>query len=106
VKIGNDEIYPSIFDEVLFSIPDIIDYQVTLSKERNKDILTFKVEVVDKGDKIQKAITEKLLSHPIIVKNLRAEILELAPIELVDQGNLTRINRAKKLITNKHSTTS
>lgn len=103
VKIGNDEIYPATFDELLFCIPDIIDYQVSLGREVNQDSLTFKVEVVESGESIGQIINEKLLNHPIIRKNLDSNVLKLSPIELVNQGNLTRMNRAKKLIMDKRS---
>ena len=93
--------YPAAFDELLFSLPDVIDYQVTLNTEGNKDIILFKIEVVRKEDNIQKIINDMLLSHPLIRKNLAANLLGLSPIELVSPGNLTRLNRAKKLIADK-----
>jgi phenylacetate-coenzyme A ligase PaaK-like adenylate-forming protein len=98
VKICSDELYPSAFDELLFSIPDVIDYQVTLNKEKKKDNLTFKIEVVEPDEGIRQIISENLLNHPIIRKSLDGNILVLSPIELVSRGKLTRMNRAKKLI--------
>ena len=98
VKTGGGELYPSAFDELLFSLPDIIDYQVTLGKEGNKDILVFKIEVCEQDENMPQAIREKLLTHPAFIKNTAAGALELAPVELVSRGNLTRINRAKSLI--------
>jgi phenylacetate-CoA ligase len=105
VKIGGDDLYPAAFDELLFSIPDVIDYQVSLSKEGNKDILSFKIEVVKKDETIQELITGKLLNHPIIRKYLDINMLDLSPIELLSQGNLTSLNRAKKLISDIRSIT-
>lgn len=98
VEIGNDQLYPAAFDELLFGIPDIIDYQVILSKEGNKDLLKFKVEVTRVNENFSDVINDALLSHPLIGKNLAAGILALPQIKLVSQGTLTRLNRAKKLI--------
>jgi phenylacetate-coenzyme A ligase PaaK-like adenylate-forming protein len=104
VEIGDDELYPAGFDELLFSVLDIIDYQVILSSEGNKNILAFKIEVGRNNETIRKEINKKLLGHPVIRKNLDAGIMELSPLELVSQGNLTRMNRAKKLILDKRQT--
>jgi phenylacetate-CoA ligase len=101
VKIGADEVYPSVFDELLFEIPDVIDYQVTLRKEGSRDVLFFKVEVFRQDENIQEVINESLSGHPVIKRNIEAGTLSLSPLELVEQGTLTRMSRAKKLIVDK-----
>jgi phenylacetate-CoA ligase len=101
VKIGTDELYPAAFDELLFSIPDVIDYQVTLNKEEDKNILMFKIEVVRADENMQQVINESLLNHPVIRRNTEANTLALSHVELMGPGTLTRMNRAKKLIIDK-----
>jgi phenylacetate-coenzyme A ligase PaaK-like adenylate-forming protein len=99
VKIGNDDIiYPSMFDELIYSFPDIIDYQLTLGKKENKDVFIFKVEVVRENENIHRSITDELVSHPLIRKNIENNILAAPVVELIGQGTLTQMNRAKKLI--------
>ena len=98
VKIGQDELYPSTVDELLFSIPDILDYQVTLATEGEKDALKIKIEVVKEDENIQKSVNHMLLNHPLIRKNLSSNLLDITPIEFAGQGSLARMNRAKKLI--------
>jgi phenylacetate-CoA ligase len=98
VKIGHDELYPAAFDEAIFEIPDIIDYQVTLSGREKKNHLALKIEVVRNDENIQKVLYDRLLNHPLIKRNIEAGILDVSPVEFVNQGNLTRLNRAKKLI--------
>jgi phenylacetate-CoA ligase len=98
VKIGGDELYPSVFDELLYSIPGIIDYQVTLGKEGDRDILSFKIEVFRQDERILQVINESLLAHPVIRRNIAVNTLALSPVELVGPGILARMNRAKKLI--------
>jgi phenylacetate-CoA ligase len=99
VKISNgDEIYPSLFDDCLFNIAEVTDYQLILGKEGDKDSLLFKVEVTSKSEAIQAAINSALSSHPTIRKNREANSLALPKVELVDKGTLTRFTSAKKLI--------
>ncbi len=77
---------------------DISDYQATFGKAGKKDILTFKVEVNEYSETAGKTISDKLLMDPVVRKNMDDGVLDLAPVEPVKQGNLTRMNRAKKLI--------
>ena len=99
VKIGEgDEIYPAMFDELIFSIPDVIDYQLTLGKEGGRDILLFKAEVTRESQDIGEAISKVVLSHRLIRKNVDANRMALPKVELASQGTLKRMTRAKKLI--------
>ena len=95
---GGDEIYPAMFDELIFSIPEVIDYQMTLGKEESRDTLHFQVEVTTESQHICEAITKAVLSHPLIRKSVDANRLALPKVELVSQGTLKRLTRAKKLI--------
>ncbi|HTY82484.1 MAG TPA: AMP-binding protein [Dehalococcoidales bacterium] len=104
VKINSDELYPSIFDELLFQIPEIIDYQAVFTKNGCKNILTLKIEAYKQGEEIQQAVKEKLLSDKVIRKNTETGVLELPPIQSVKQGSLGRVERAKKLITDERAT--
>ena len=99
VKIGGgDEIYPAMFDELIFSIPEVIDYQMTLGKEEGRDTLLFQVEVTTESQHIREAISKVVLSHPLIRKTVDANKVALPKVELVSQGTLKRLTRAKKLI--------
>ena len=99
VQIGeDDEIYPAMFDEAIFSIPEVIDYQVTVGKVGDRDTLFFKAEVTREGKDIYEAINKAVLSHPLIPKNVQTNKMALPRIELVPQGTLRRLTRAKKVI--------
>ena len=98
-KIGSgDEIYPAMFDELIFTIPEVIDYQMTLGKEEGRDTLLFQVEVTTESQHIREAISKVVLSHPLIRKTVDANKVALPKVELVSQGTLKRLTRAKKLI--------
>ena len=93
VKTSAGELYPSIFDEMLFSLPDIIDYQLTVSRSGDNDILSFKIETNQEDNSTKETIYKTLQNHPVIRRGL-----QLSPIEFVSRGALTRMSRAKKLI--------
>jgi len=95
---GGDEIYLAMFDELIFSIPEVIDYQLTLGKEGNRDTLHFQAEVTTESPHIGEAISKAVLSHRLIRKSVAAHRLALPKVELVSQGTLRRLTRAKKLI--------
>lgn len=99
---GGDEIYPSLFDEALYAIPDIVDYQVTLTREKNKDCINLEVEVIkDNADEIKKAITEAVLSIPSVLKNIEHNKMVEPKVELLGQRALKRVGRTKRLIEDK-----
>lgn len=99
VKIGGgDEIYPAMFDELIFSIPEVIDYQMTIGKEEGRDTLLFQAEVTTESQHICEAISKVVLSHPLIRKTVDANKVALPKVELVSQGTLKRLTRTKKLI--------
>ena len=93
-----DEIFPALFDDVLFEIPGLVDYQVIAKKEGGMDRLDFKVEMVPDQTGGISEIRRKLLSSPIIAKNLSAQKMPEPEIELVAWGGLQSVGRAKKMI--------
>jgi phenylacetate-coenzyme A ligase PaaK-like adenylate-forming protein len=99
VAIGReDEIHPAYFDDVFYSVPEVIDYQVVVDNYENKDCLKFVVEVIEEGEGIREEIKKILLGTPAIGSNLELGLLAEPEIELVSAGALLRYTRAKKLI--------
>lgn len=87
-----------MFDDVLFTDSSVIDYQLVLGKDIGKEVLIFKVEATGKGENIGVDINSAILNHPLIKRNLESNRMGSPRVELVRQGALTRLNRAKKLI--------
>jgi len=92
-----DEMYPALFDDVLFEIPDLVDYQVIVTGADGRDRLDFRIELISDRKPIPE-IAQKLLSAPIIEKNIAAGKMLPPRIELVEPGSLQLIGRAKKMI--------
>ena len=86
---------------MLFDIPGVVDYQVIATKEggeESMDRLNFKVEMIPDQTGGVSEIRRKLLSFPIIAKNLSAQKMLEPGIELVAWGGLQSVGRAKKMI--------
>jgi phenylacetate-CoA ligase len=99
VIIGDgDEMYPALFDDVLFEINGLIDYQVILIRQGNRDRLDFRIEAAPERTDILPAIRERLMSTPIVAKNITAGKMVEPGIELVPWGALQSASRAKKMI--------
>jgi phenylacetate-coenzyme A ligase PaaK-like adenylate-forming protein len=101
VRIGEgDEIYPAMFDEALYTIPDIVGYEVSVSKDGAKDSLTFQVEIARKGAAVKELVREVILKVPPVQKNVKTGKMTIPEIQLVTPGSLQKSTRAKKLIKN------
>ncbi len=93
-----DEIYPVLFDDALFDISGVVDYQIIASRVNGIDQLTFKVEMAPHQAGEISEISRKLRSDPVIAKNLSARRILEPEIEIVPWGGLASVGRAKKLI--------
>jgi phenylacetate-CoA ligase len=99
LEIGDgDEIYPTYFDDVLFEVPGLIDYQVTVTGEENKDRLDFKAEMISSAETAASEIKRRLLSVPIVAKNIAAGRMAEPRISIVGWNSLKAVGRAKKMI--------
>lgn len=99
VRLGEGkEIYPALFDDVLYAFPEVVDYRVLLIKEGGRDCLICKVELVDQDTKLQERVTDAILGIPQIEESVEAKLLTRPRVELVQPGELRREGRAKQRI--------
>ncbi len=104
LEIGDgDEIYPTYFDDALFEVPDLIDYQVTIAGEENKDRLDFKVEMISTAETSASEIKRRLLSAPIVARNIAAGRMVAPRVDIVGWEALKSVGRAKKMIVDRRS---
>jgi phenylacetate-CoA ligase len=96
---GGDQIYPSLFDDVLFQFPEVLDYQVVLSRQGEKEHLAFRVETTSPG--ALSVIDTGLRSLPVISENIAAGRMAHPSILPLPPGALQSESRAKKLIVNR-----
>jgi phenylacetate-CoA ligase len=95
---NGDQIYPSLFDDVLFETPGLIDYRAVLSREEGKDCLSFTVEVLFAAEDLIPTIRGKLLSVPVISKNVSDGRMVEPRVQLAALGALQSTGREKKLL--------
>ena len=70
-EIGNKErIYTSLFDEALYTIPDLVDYRVFLSRKDGRDSMLLKVEILGEDNNIEERVISQLLQIPPVRKSL------------------------------------
>lgn len=95
---SGDNISPPTLDDVFYRIPHIIDYCSSLIKNGNKEQLTFEIEVTQIWPSAHEDINEALLSVPAIRQNLQSGLMTAPKIDFLEQGEIKRKGRAKKLI--------
>jgi phenylacetate-CoA ligase len=95
---GGDEVYPTLFDDLLYEIPDLIDYRLTVIRSEAKDRFDFKIEMQSEGPDRIYEIRKKLDRAPIIAKNVAAGRMAEPCIEILPWGSLKTAERAKKMI--------
>ncbi|MFH1624163.1 MAG: AMP-binding protein [Pseudomonadota bacterium] len=99
VTIGmGDKIYPSLFDDVICTFPDVVDYQVTLSDDDHRDAMTVEVEVIKEDKLLKDKIVQSLIDIALISKNIKKGYLIRPEIRIMGKRALVRKERAKRFI--------
>jgi len=91
-----EAIYPSLFDDVLHTVPGFIDYRVLLSKDGEKDCLTCKVALAAVDSGVRDKIARLISNIPQIRKSMQEKFLCEPQIEVVQQRELYRFGRGKQ----------
>ncbi|MCL2607514.1 MAG: AMP-binding protein [Methanomassiliicoccaceae archaeon] len=98
-KIGMGyKIYPVLFDEALFKNGNVVDYQMTITKEGFKDVLTFEVESKEQSDDIRDSIIESITSITEIGDGMREDLVDVPRIVFREIGSMEYSAKAKKII--------
>ena len=98
-KVGMGyKIYPVMFDEVLFSESNVIDYQMTITKEGFKDVLTFEVESRDQSESVRQNIVSLVSDIMEIKDGMNDDLIDVPRITFTDIGSMEYSAKAKKII--------
>ncbi|MDD4895889.1 MAG: hypothetical protein PHS21_03880 [Atribacterota bacterium] len=65
VPLGEGKIYPTYFDNALFTIAELIDYEIHLDNEGGKDNMTIFVETLHEEQDITDAVLEIVKADPL-----------------------------------------
>lgn len=91
-------IYPAFFDDVLFGVDGLVDYQLLVTRHGGKERLEFRIEMSGTSPDAVSTIRTKLLAVPEIAEGVTGGKMAAPSVELVPSGSLSRVERAKKLI--------
>ena len=98
-KIGmGRKVYPVLFDEAVFIDPTVIDYQVKITKEGYKDVLTFEVESKQPSEELKNRIVESVSRIMEIDDGIQEDLVDIPRVEFIDIGTMEYSIKAKKII--------
>ena len=104
ITIGSgDNIYPTVFDNVLLEIPLVIDYQVILERKQNKDYLKVIVESEGESKGLKRRIKEALMNITELRDGIEeSKTIHMPEIKIVKRHTIDRSGvKAKKIIDNR-----
>ena len=92
IPIGaGDNLFTRMFDEVIFNIPEIQEYQVIFDKKDGKDLITIIAESSVINDIIRKKVIDAIMSLPEIKNGIEQSKTILIPIvKLVKPNTFNR----------------
>jgi phenylacetate-CoA ligase len=101
IPIGaGDNLFTKMFDEAIFSIPEVQEYQVIFEKKNDKDLITIVAESEVINDTIRKRIIDLIMNFPEIKNGiLKSKTVEKPIAKLVKPNTFDRKSiKFKRLI--------
>lgn len=95
---GGDEIYTSLFDDAVYTVPDVTDYQVFLVRKDGRERLVFRIELLRERAVAETEVAQAIMGIPQIAASIASGSMASLRIELVEQGVLKSRGRSKRLI--------
>lgn len=81
IPIGaGDNLFTKMFDEKIFGVPGVIEYQVQFDKKDGSDLITITAEVEIKSDAIKKKIIDAVMELPEIKNGMEQSKTVLKPV--------------------------
>jgi phenylacetate-CoA ligase len=105
VPIGaGDNLFTRMFDDALFGISEVIEYQVVFDRKEGKDIVAIVVETETISESLQKKILEAVMEMPEIKNGVTTSKTIATPVvKLVKPNTLDRKSiKAKRLVDNRN----
>ncbi len=98
-KIGmGRKVYPLLFDEAVFIDPSILDYQMKITKEGYKDVLTIEIETKEPSEDLRRKIIDSVSHIMEIEDGMNEDLVDVPRVEFVDAGTMEYTAKAKKII--------
>ncbi len=95
---GGYLIYPSLFDEVLYALTDVVDYDLRVTGAGGRERLHFTVETTGQDQDIHDRVRRLLFSEPALRPLFAGNTMDEPEIAVVPPGGILQMGRAKKKI--------
>ncbi len=91
VPMGGGKIYPTYFDNEMFKIPELVDYEISLHNENGTDTITVSVETLHEGQDITDMVASIVKTDPL-TKDI------VVSVEYVPKNTMKSETHFKKVI--------
>ena len=101
IPIGaGDNLFTKMFDEAMFSIPEVQEYQVIFERKDDRDMITIIAETNVRSETVKKKIFDSIMSMPEINNGvLKSKTIHKPEIKLVKPSTFDRNSiKTKRLI--------
>ncbi len=95
---GGYLIYPSLFDEVFYTLTDVIDYDLRVTGAGGRERLHFTMETTGQDPDIHDRVRRLLFSEPALRPLFAGNTMDEPEIVVVPPGGILQMGRAKKKI--------
>ena len=97
-KIGmGHKVYPLLFDEAVFVDPRVLDYQVEISKDGYRDLLTFRVEASEPSEELASKLVDSVSKVMEVADGISEDLVSAPKVEFVEPGSMEYAVKAKKI---------
>ena len=104
VPIGaGDNLFTRMFDEAVFGVPEVLEYQVVFDRKAGKDVVTIVAESDVINDQVKKKIVDAVMRLPEIKNGVMiSKTIALPVVRLVRPNTIDRKSiKAKRLVDNR-----
>lgn len=99
-KVGmGHKIFPLMFDEVLFTHPEVVDYQMRIVKESFRDVLVFEVESADRSEDLAGKIVSEVSAVMEIADGIAEDLIGTPVVKFIDIGSIKYSSAKARKIT-------
>lgn len=99
VRLANGYlVYPSLFDEALYTLTDLVDYDLRVTGTGGRERLHFTVEAIGQDPDIRDGVRRLLFREPALRPVFAEGTMDEPEITVVPPGGILQMGRAKKKI--------
>jgi phenylacetate-CoA ligase len=105
IPIGaGDNLFTHMFDEALFAIPEVEEYQIVFDRKNGTDVITVIVETMKHTEEVKKKIISAIMNMPEIHNGIHhSKTIAKPKVELVKPNTFDRNSiKTRRFVDNRH----